>query len=65
MSAVDPSEYVPVAVNCNLESIAKFWEVGVTVMEDNIDGCVGVDIGFDEQPIIAAVKKTANPIAKQ
>ena len=57
MSAVDPSEYVPVAVNCCREPMCKlFGSDGLKAMDDNL--------GFGEQPPIAKVS-IINPAAKQ
>ena len=46
ISAVDPSEYVPVAVNCWVEPIAKLAGVASSViaMEDNVAGVAALNI---------------------
>ena len=44
MSAVVPSEYAPIAVNCWVESTNKLGGLdGATVMEDNIAAGVVVE----------------------
>jgi len=52
-------------VNCIVESPDKVAEVGFTAMEDKVDDCVDVVIGFDEQPIKTTVKKIVKTIARQ
>ena len=45
MFAVDPSEYVAVAINCWVEPTAKLTgEAGVTVIEDNVTGDVVTEV---------------------
>jgi hypothetical protein len=57
MSAVDPSEYVPVAVNCCREPTCKLFGIdGSMAMDDNL--------GLGEQPPITKVNRT-KPAAKQ
>jgi hypothetical protein len=57
MSAVDPSVYVPVAVNCCREPICKlFGSDGLKAMDDNL--------GLGEQPPITKAR-IINPTAKQ
>jgi hypothetical protein len=48
MSAVEPFEYVPVAVNCWVRPAAKLTgEDGVTAIEDNV--AAGADTGLVEE----------------
>jgi len=68
MSTVEPSEYVPVAVNCWVEPIAKLSGVaGVTAMDDNVavDVVVGADVDVGEQEVMTIVKTTINPMVRQ
>lgn len=81
MSAVEPSEYFPVAVNALVVPTVKLaGEVGDTAIEDNVgvvidvvvivvvvvvNVCAGVDVFFDEQPAITMVNMIINPIARQ
>ena len=73
ISAVEPSEYVPVAENCWLEPTFKLaGEAGAIVMEDNVDVGVTVvvnvddwlDVFVDEHAAIPIVKTAINPRVK-
>jgi hypothetical protein len=72
MSAVVPSEYVPVAVNCWVEPTAKLaCEAGVTAMEDNVGVLVVAvvivveDEAFDEHAVAPKVRAVINPMIRK
>jgi hypothetical protein len=72
MSAVEPSEYVPVAVNCWVEPTAKLaGEAGATAIEDNVGALVVAvvivveDEGFDEQAVAPKVRAAINPMTRK
>jgi hypothetical protein len=55
MSAVEPSEYFPVAANCWVEPTTNLaGEVGVNAMEDNVVACIGVGVGEDFGVVVDA-----------
>jgi hypothetical protein len=60
------------AKNCIVESTTKLsGEVGIIAMEDNvgedIEGGVriGIEVGVDEQDVMAMVKATISPTVRQ
>jgi hypothetical protein len=70
MSSVEPSAYVPVAVNCRVKSTGRLVEASdVITMEDNagvdvvID--VDVDVDVDEQDTMTKVNIAIIPIVRQ
>jgi hypothetical protein len=71
MSLVEPSAYVPVAVNCIVNPTAKLFGVaGVTAIVAKMRVGAGVvvvvgDVDVDEQDAITEVKTTIIPIIKQ
>lgn len=66
MSAVEPSEYVPIAVNCWVEPIGKlFGDSGDMAIEDNLDAVDAVFLVVDEQAGIPTIKMALNPNTKQ
>ena len=52
-------------------TIKLAWEVGITVMEVNVDKgveggvCIGIDVVFDEQATIPRAKAVINPAVRQ
>lgn len=64
ISAVEPSEYFPVAVNWSVEFTTNFEEAGVTAIEDNVIGCLDADVGLDEQAVMVKLKIAINPKAR-
>ena len=78
MSGMEPSEYVPIAVNGIVESTAKFaGEVGTISIEDNVIEVANVDaieatvdvviveVVVDEQPNITVIKTAKNPMVRK
>ena len=68
MSIVEPSEYVPVAVNAWVEPTVRLaGEAGSTSIEFNVgvvvDGTVDVDV--DEQAAMTMVSVAINPMVRQ
>jgi len=62
MSAVEPFEYVPVAVNCWTSPTINFGgEIGVTAMEDNFGEFELVAVLVDEQAAALRTKVMTNP----
>ena len=72
MSPVEPSEYVPVAVNCWVEPTIKLaGEAGVTAIEDNVGVLVVAvvivveDEVFDEHAVAPKVRAAINPMTRK
>ena len=72
ISALEPSEYVPVAVNCKVNPVAKFFGVaGVTSMEDKtrvgIVVCADVvmDVDVGEHDTITVINTLVIPTIRQ
>jgi len=71
MSAVEPSEKVPIALSCRVEPNTRLDEgYAVTRMEDIVKGvdrteCIGVDVVFDEDATMVELKVATNPAIRQ
>jgi hypothetical protein len=72
MSAIEPSEYVPVALNCWVEPTAKLaGEAGATAIEDNVGVFVVAvvivveDEAFDEHAAALKVRAAINPMIRK
>ena len=72
MSTVEPSEYVPVAVNCWVEPTIKLaGEAGATAIEDNVGVSVVAvvivveDEAFDEHAAAPKVRAAINPMVRK
>jgi hypothetical protein len=68
ISPVEPSAYVPVAVNCRVEPIAKLTgEAGSILIENKVGvvADVGVDVDVAEQDAMTMVKVAINPMVRR
>ena len=68
ISPVEPSAYVPVAVNCRVAPIAKLTgEAGSILIEDKVGAAAdaGADVDVAEQDAMTMVKAAINPMVKR